>query len=68
MVSGKKVQTRVLAMDFSKVDDAAQWSAFQAEVENLDVGVLGKQGRHGYIFASLTLSSKQCRQVSLVPS
>ena len=28
-------------MDFSKLDDAAQWQKFRAEVEGLDIGVLG---------------------------
>ncbi|KAJ3519481.1 hypothetical protein NM688_g9295 [Phlebia brevispora] len=37
--SGKKVQARALAMDFSKLE-SSQWDAFRAEVENLDVGVL----------------------------
>ena len=34
-----------MPLDFSKLDDA-QWSTFQAEVENLDVGVLGKHSYH----------------------
>lgn len=38
--SGKKVQARALAMDFSKLD-GPHWDAFNAEVENLDIGVLG---------------------------
>ncbi len=38
--SGKKVQARALAMDFSKLE-GPQWNAFKTEVENLDVGVLG---------------------------
>ena len=36
------MQASALAMDFSKIDDVAQWTAFQAAVENLDVGVLGR--------------------------
>ena len=40
-VSGKKMQALALPMDFSNLDDASQWNAFQAAVENLDVGVLG---------------------------
>ena len=34
------MQARALAMDFSKTD-GPQWDVFQAEIENLDVGVLG---------------------------
>ena len=38
--SGRKVQARALALDFSKTD-GPQWHIFQTELENLDVGVLG---------------------------
>lgn len=40
-VSGKKMQALALPMDFSNLEDAVQWNAFQASVENLDIGVLG---------------------------
>ncbi|OBZ67078.1 Very-long-chain 3-oxoacyl-CoA reductase [Grifola frondosa] len=35
-----KVQAKAVTMDFSKVDDAAQWKRFEAELEGLDIGVL----------------------------
>ena len=40
--SENKVQTKVLAMDFSKLTDATQWSRFKSEIEHLDVGVLSE--------------------------
>lgn len=40
-VAGKKIEAVALAMDFSKVDDVAQWNAFQSAIENKDIGVLG---------------------------
>lgn len=40
-VAGKKPEAVALAMDFSKVDDAVQWNAFQSVIENKDIGVLG---------------------------
>ncbi|EKM54109.1 uncharacterized protein PHACADRAFT_257722 [Phanerochaete carnosa HHB-10118-sp] len=39
-VSGKKMQACAVAMDFSKVDDVAQWSRFETALEGLDIGVL----------------------------
>lgn len=52
-VSGKKMQARALAMDFSKVDDAAQWAAFQGALEGLDIGVLGAFGDSDCTFLCL---------------
>ncbi|KAH9944744.1 3-ketoacyl-CoA reductase [Amylocystis lapponica] len=38
--AGKKVQTKAIPMDFSKLQDEAAWARFAAEVQELDVGVL----------------------------
>lgn len=39
-------------MDFSKLDDEAQWKRFEAELAGLDIGVLGTS----------TFSSKYARR------
>ncbi|KAI0790848.1 3-ketoacyl-CoA reductase [Abortiporus biennis] len=36
----KKVQTKIVPMDFSRIDDAAAWTKFKSEIEHLDIGVL----------------------------
>ena len=36
------MQAKAVSIDFSKVNDAATWRAFQHEVENLDIGVLSQ--------------------------
>ena len=33
-------------MDFSKLDDAAQWQRLQSEIAGLDIGVLGEYMRY----------------------
>ena len=38
----KAVQAKAIPMDFSKLDDAAQWQKFQSEIAGLDIGVLGE--------------------------
>ena len=38
---GKKVQAKAVPMDFSQLDNAAQWNKLQSELAGLDVGVLG---------------------------
>ncbi|KAH8103476.1 3-ketoacyl-CoA reductase [Cristinia sonorae] len=52
---GKKVETKSLVMDFSKLNDAAAWSHFESEVKKLDVGVLinnvGRSHSHPVDFA-----------------
>ncbi|OCH88276.1 3-ketoacyl-CoA reductase, partial [Obba rivulosa] len=37
---GGKVQVKGIQVDFSKVDDVAQWKRFEAELAGLDVGIL----------------------------
>lgn len=49
--SGKKVQARALAMDFSKLD-GPHWDAFNAGVENLDIGVLVNNVGRSHTFPS----------------
>ncbi len=41
----KKVQAKAVTMDFSKLDDAAQWNKLQSELAGLDIGVLGEYMR-----------------------
>ena len=42
----KKVQAKAVTMDFSKLDDAAQWQRLQSEIAGLDIGVLGEYMRY----------------------
>lgn len=64
--SGKKVQARALAMDFSKLD-GPHWDAFNAEVENLDIGVLGMWVSLKKCSTAHFLLSQQRWQVSHLP-
>ena len=41
----KKVQAKAVTMDFSKVNDAAQWNKLESELAGLDIGVLGEYMR-----------------------
>jgi len=39
-ITGNKVQVKGVQMDFSKLDDEAQWKRFEAELAGLDIGIL----------------------------
>ncbi|EMD37738.1 hypothetical protein CERSUDRAFT_114366 [Gelatoporia subvermispora B] len=39
-ITGGTVQVKGIQMDFSKLDDEAQWKRFEAELAGLDIGVL----------------------------
>ncbi|EJF60386.1 3-ketoacyl-CoA reductase [Dichomitus squalens LYAD-421 SS1] len=45
---GKKVQAKAVPMDFSKLDDAAQWGRLESELAGLDIGVLVNNAGKSY--------------------
>ena len=53
----KKVQAKAVTMDFSKLDDAAQWNKLHSELAGLDIGVLGEYMR----LVCCCFSSSPCR-------
>ena len=38
----KKVLAKAIPMDFSKLEDSAQWQNLQTEIAGLDIGVLSE--------------------------
>ncbi|KAI0666631.1 3-ketoacyl-CoA reductase [Trametes maxima] len=44
----KKVQAKAVTMDFSKLDDAAQWNKLESELSGLDIGVLVNNAGKSY--------------------
>ncbi|KAH9894806.1 3-ketoacyl-CoA reductase [Cubamyces lactineus] len=45
---GKKVQAKAVPMDFSQLDNAAQWSKLESELAGLDIGVLVNNAGKSY--------------------
>lgn len=64
-----KVKAKAVVADFSKVHDTAQWATLRAEIDGLDVGVLGMLP---VVFINtlplvLTRYSEQRREISFLP-
>ncbi|PIL33937.1 hypothetical protein GSI_03645 [Ganoderma sinense ZZ0214-1] len=46
----RKVQAKAVTMDFSKLDDAAQWNNLHSELAGLDIGVLVNNAGKSYTY------------------
>ncbi|TFK84121.1 3-ketoacyl-CoA reductase [Polyporus arcularius HHB13444] len=49
-IGDKKVQAKAVTMDFSKLDDEAQWKKLRSELAGLDIGVLVNNAGKSYSY------------------